>query len=253
MGTRKQHQQKILAEKGAAGPFDPTRVRGAKNLSIALNVFAVLIPVSIFFFPPYHKMSFIALLVLPWVGLLLMNRSKGTVKVMGFTGEKNPNIGATLFVSFFMQPIYGYYHTNILDLFNAWWITGLATCLVVWLIVALDNKKFDNPDASKRGKLGLAALLFVPCFVYVFLVTLNVNWMFDSSSTQIVESKVIKKFASESYRSDSYTAEVIIPNVSKPIQTLSRPEYEWEKLNVGDPVVLHVREGALGIPWFVMY
>jgi hypothetical protein len=107
-------------------------------------------------------------------------------------------------------------------------------------------------DESLRKQKWMIPLLFLISLGYGYGTAMETNAIFDHSPTTVFASKIQRKYVSSSAKSTSYHLVIAPwgPRDSQDNIMVSRAFYNAQQ--VGDPVCIALRPGALGIQWYVV-
>jgi hypothetical protein len=234
-----QEKRKAIAELKARGVSE-AGIENLRRIALALNV-AVYVTgfCSFLIADPNHLLTW-ALLVVPWMAIVLVAKYKPYYRFGGPRRSIQPDLSLALilpglFLSLqvlrVINPV-GWQGPLTLTLSGSALLVGVAYWVDPWL----------------KGHRGTALLLLLVCCGSGYGAGMEVNALLDGSTPEIYRVLVTSKHVSRG-RSTSYHLNLAQwgPNDTEQDITVSSNRYARTK--IGDTVCLVLRSGALGVAW----
>jgi hypothetical protein len=126
----------------------------------------------------------------------------------------------------------------------------------VWLPAIVASLVFSallfafSADVKKKPAYLLVTLIFG--FVYGFGVIMEANCLPDKSVPTVYTAKVVGKHTSYSSTRRSYYIKVTLWGPKTEEQEISIRRTAFDRIKVSDQLNINLKEGVLGIPWFII-
>lgn len=222
------------------------KLLAAKRLIRILNWLVTIVAIWLIFFPKPALYADLAGVVLGLAPIIAYRMYSGLIRL----NEKQsfspyPSIWWSLTLSSISLAISAGLYTNILYYTNVW-VYATAITVVLLGILIFQNKEFTY---KKNSHWFLASILGLFLFAYGFGAAVTLNRDLDKSPSRIYLTTISNKRISNG-KIDTYYFDLDTwgPNNEQTDVKVDRTLYH--SLSAGDSVVVTLRKGELGIPWF---
>jgi hypothetical protein len=215
----------------------------AARLARWLNGAAVAVFLWAFIYPsPYEAVVGVCALA-PWIGIILAARSRGLFRIDQQRNQARPHLP-----SLFILPSFALLLLAVLDLDLLWPAAAIWPTVVIGLGLFVAARRAD-PTLRRKRSTALAVLAFA--LVYGFGAGVHANVLLDRAPQATYTAAVLSK----RIRTGKYTDYVLHLGPWGPQRgdgdiTVVRSLYEG--IQPGDSVCVHLRPGALRIPWYTV-
>lgn len=234
--------------------FGSTKKERSKNISRVKQLTRFLNGISlvaglwyIFIANPYSLVTAINL-ILPIVGIFILYRENGRIKLFKDDNSPYPSISITFLIPLVALMIRGILDFDILDYTNAWVYVFLITPIVLIILVRIGKSEFKGE--SKIDTLIIYPVLIAFIGVYVFFGSVLINCTYDNSTPLRFESTVLKKRISDGKNSTRYLLTITPWEGVEEDTEVSLPKSKYESLEANDKIIVYQQKGLLNIPWF---
>ena len=195
------------------------------------------------FYPQPYDPLVLALILLPWIGVVMMRRSHGMFRADELRNDAHPNVAFALIfppVMLSLRAILDY------DVFQS----ALAVTLYV-AVGGLLAAAILIVDPTQRRNKGTAALFCLLGLAYGYGTITQVNALLDwspgtSYSATVQDKQII------SGRSTTYELDLSAWGPETKINQLDVSRATYTQIEKGDVVELAVKKGAVGITWYYL-
>jgi hypothetical protein len=180
---------------------------------------------------------------MPWLAVYVASRYEGLVVINEKRRDPHPSVAVPFLIPGLVLAL-----RAIRDMNPLGWERPLLLAIVVSAILIFAACLADQALRKQRFAVGLIFLLSLG---YGYGAAMETNAAFDRSASTVCASKVRRKYVN-SGRSTSYHL-VLAPWGPKETEDnvmVSRAFYDTQQ--VGDPVCISLRKGALGIAWYAV-
>ena len=227
-----------------------SQLNQAKKVAKVLNWAGGLILVWTLFKPAPYEYAILASISLPIIAIFVVIYYKGLIKI----NEKNrgsgsayPTVLSAILLSscgLFLRALLDY---DIFDYSNIWMpsiIIGIAmTVLIVFRTQEFKFKKLID-------YFTILSLTFF-FFGFGFGSIVSLNCMYDESTPQAFQSKILNKRISSGKRT-TYYIELAAWGTQSEKSDVSVTEELYEKLELDNNATIYLKKGWLKIPWFIV-
>lgn len=242
---QKAAMEEVLADAnlGATETERRNRLANARKWTRTLNAIAYLALAWGIFRPHPYLQSMGLLIALPPIALLAVVLSRGAIRFDGKKSEPHPTVAIAFIMpalALFLRAFLDWEILQFTDLVEPVLILGISLLAAVWLAAA--NLRRSPAMLISAGLMGL---------LYSYGSVVHINCAYDRSEPLVYESVVrdahISKGRSTSYR---ITLRPFVDEIPSREMEVSKKVYLAHP--VGSPIQIHVREGKLGIAWFLV-
>jgi len=191
---------------------------------------------------PYAWVMWCALL-LPVPALAAGALFRGLVRLNGARSKAYPNVGIGIIGSALVLAGRGALDWNILSWNPIWTPVAVGTFLLLGLCLLAFREARSNPVDT--------ALLFLFCMVFGFGSALTINGLLDHSTPKTYDARIVDKHYSGG-RHPTYDLKLSAWGPRTTTKDVEVDEDLYEAVSVGEPVVVCVMQGSLGIPWYAV-
>lgn len=223
-----------------------------KNINLLAYCGAVIGVVNVLFLEQDTVAKVVAavLISIPVLLDLLALRNRGHIRIDYQEGTRYSQIFSTTMVCGIGVVLVSLLDRSTLigDEFYRWFVPVAVAKGLLWLFIDLDRIRTLHARGWFASTITALSLMLLPAF-WVGGSIYQVNQHLDSSSvtwhsTEVIDKKVSKgKTASYSIRVAPWT-----PSLDEPPELTMRRK-QFKQIEVGMPIEIGVRQGALEIPW----
>jgi hypothetical protein len=239
-------EESRLANDPALGSTPEERestVRRIKQSCRVLTWVAIGISVWAWFYPQPYRLVVALLLVLPWIAIYLTSRYEGLVVINEKRRETRAGVGAV-----FLFPGLILALRAVEDMHPLGWQRSLLYAALVTAVLVFAAYVADTTLRKKRAAV---ALIFSLSLAYGYGAAMETNAILDRSPSTVFAAKVRRKYVSRGKH--TYYHLVTAPwGTHQREDNLSVSRDFYQAHEVGDPVCISMRSGALGISWYVV-
>lgn len=218
-------------------------VAAAKQLSTNLNVVTFVAFFWAVLFPRPYWLVITILAALPLIALVLLVRSRGTYQVEGRRTDARPSLAVAL-----IFPGIGLALRAALDSDLLQWTPILSISALLAIALTVTIAKADS-GTRKRPAALLAFLMFGASYALGLIG--ESNRLLDNSSPQTFHVVVVDKHISQG-KSTFYYLHLDPWGPQTAATEVSVPRSLYNSTSTGESVCVHLRPGALRIPWYVV-
>ncbi len=242
---RRQWEDGIAAERrlGRTPAERLRRLERARRVAVWLERATIAMAAWVLFFPWPYGFANAVVAALPWAVLLFVAASRGLYRFGGRLFDGHPNVFASFSVPGVMLGLSALRDFEV----TGWWAAiaaGIGGSIVLTLLAAI-----VDPDLRRDWWAGSFLALLMT--FYGFGAFLQANAILDRSPMQVIPVVVIDKHLT--------TGTPTTRNLRlKPWGPYAQPgdvsvvRSLYDAVRSGDSVCIHLRSGALGIPWYVV-
>jgi hypothetical protein len=235
----------MLENTGVAMPEEYAGKSKLKSFTKPLNIAGVASGLWALFFPIPYNWAILACAVVPVAAILLMRFLKGLTY---FETKRRISQEPSLTFALALPPTALLWRAlndfHILSFDKLWVPAIVVSVLFSALLYAY------SADIRKKPVYVLVALIFG--LMYGFGLITEANCLPDKSVPTIYTARVLGKRISYGSRSRSYYVKVTPWGPKTDEEEISLGRTAYERLNISDWLQMSVKQGVLGIPWFVM-
>ncbi|MEM9328169.1 MAG: hypothetical protein AAGA85_21055 [Bacteroidota bacterium] len=218
-----------------------------KQLTKYLNYASWAGVIWLLFYPRPYVVATQVAIALPVIGLFLVLRSKGLIKIINVDNSPYPSLSGTLSMPPTALMIRVLYDYDVLEYDNAWLYAVLVTPVLFYMI--LKGSKGEFEIESKKEGIIIYPFLGFTIGLFTFFSSISINCTFDTSSPEKYEAIVIEKEISTGKRSTTYLL-TLGPWGDLPEETeVGVTQRQFEGLEEGAIVHVNLKKGLLDIPW----
>lgn len=195
---------------------------------------------------PYALLTAINLL-LPVLGLVIVYREKGRIKVIKTENSPYPSLTATLSLPPIAIMIRTYLDFNVMDFTKAWIYVVLITPFIFFFLLKSSRKEFKV--SNKIEALIIYPFLMVTIGLFVFFGSVMLNCAYDKSEPTIFETIVLKKRISDGKNLTRYILSIPARERADEELEVSVSRRQYESIGVNEKINVYEQEGLLKIPW----
>lgn len=215
----------------------------AARLAHWLNGAAVAVFLWAFIYPsPYEAVVGVCALA-PWIGIIVAARSHGLFRIDCQRNQVHPHLAGLL-----MLPSAALSLRASLDLDLLWSAAVIWPAVLIGLALFLAALKVDTALRSQRAS-AVAVLAFT--LTYGFGAGLHANVLLDRSSSRVHTTTVISKRITTG-SSTEYMLRLGPWGPRSAADEVSVSSRMHDEVQPGDSVCVHLRPGALRIPWYTL-
>jgi len=240
-----EHEIESNPELGATAEERSAKITEARTVCRVLNILTFPLCLWAWLYPHPYKLAVASVLLLPWAAIYVTNRYKGLVVInQKNRGDPHPNVALPFIVPGLMLV-----PRVITDMPPVAWQRPI---LLAALVSGLLTYAAYLADKAIRKQAAIAFILFMLSFGYGYAAVMETNAIFDHTPATIYLTTVTRKYVSTG-KSVSYHL-VLAP--WGPMQggdnvTVARSFYNSRQ--VGGPVCILLRSGALSVPWYSVH
>jgi DNA-directed RNA polymerase subunit RPC12/RpoP len=244
---REAEAKAAVALKGARVPV-PQEYAGnskLKNFTAPLNIVGIASTIWTFFFPIPYNIVIVACALVPVASILLMWFFKGLID---FETKRRRSEEPSMTLALVGPPTALTWRAlndfHILA-FDRLWIPAIVVSVIFSVLLYV-----FSADIKRKPAYVLVTLIFG--LMYGFGVITEANCLPDKSMPRVYTATVLGKRISYGSRSRSYYIKVTPWGPRTERHEISLRRTAFERINVNDQLNMSVKDGVLGIPWFIM-
>jgi hypothetical protein len=219
-----------------------------RSITKYLNYASWAAAVWLWFYPHPYNLATAVGIILPIIGLFLVYRGKGLIKVIDVENSAYPSLSTTLTIPPLAIMIRVLYDYDILEYQNVWIYTVLATPIVLLMIIRVTKGEFQTK--SKLEGLIIYPFLTATIGLFIFFASITINCTFDDSTPKLYDATVIEKEVSESRKGGTRYLLTLGPWGDVVDETeLGVSKSQYERVQHGEKVNINLNSGVLSIPW----
>ena len=234
-----------LGSMGVPLPQNYADIAKAKALTKSLNIIGVVATIWAFLFPLPYNMAVLACALVPVVSILVMASLKGRIS---FEMKKRKTEEPYLTFALAGPPAalawraLNDFHILV---FDKVWMPTIAVSLIFSVLIF-----FFSADLKRKPVYLLVTLIFG--FIYGYGMVVEANCLPDKSVPRTYISKVLDKRTSYTSKSHSYYIKVAPWGPKTEGHEISIKKRGFDRIKVKDEIKINLKEGMLGIPWFII-
>ncbi len=206
-----------------------------------VNIVAGVVGLWGLLYPRPYPLVIAILIFLPVVALGLVARSKGILRFDQYKNDPHPHVAGAIIFPPMTLALRSVVDFSILSSTHALWLT-IGVAAVVWFATT----KADSTLTSRRiGSFAIAAFMLA----YGYGAGLQTNVLLDRSAWTSYTATIAEKHVSRG-RGTSYKLRLKPWGPKKDGSTVTVAANLFNVLEPGDFVILGVRQGFLGVPWY---
>jgi hypothetical protein len=216
--------------------------KGKKRANIVTGISAAACILAFFYPKPYLPLMLL-LMVLPWVAVAMVTRSRGLLRMDEYRNDAHPNVAVAL-----LLPGIALMLRAVLD------FEVIQSAFAIFLYVAIGSVlslAAISADPSVRRKSLSVAGICVICMAYGYGATIEIDTLFDQAHGTGYSTIVQEKHIS-SGKHTTYNLKLGAWGPQKEPSNLEVSKETYEPIQKGDVVLLTLKPGALRVPWFYM-
>jgi hypothetical protein len=238
-----EQETKVLADINLGVTEDDRKAKlgRAKAVAITYNITGAIIAFSVI---PFSNYAVTCLLLLyPISGIVIMALSKGLVRVVSNNKRSLVRfILLGLILPVFMMLIKSLGEFDILNYGHVWLpFFAITIAIFVLLIIIGINKTIPT-----KGQWVLILLIAV---LYGYGSTIQINCMFDQSIPKNVITAINNKYT-EYHKGTDYYLILAAWDADNKAKTIEVSRDTYNKYNIGNGIVISLKNGVLDIPWY---
>lgn len=220
----------------------------ARRFSKLINWCAAILAFWVILYPkPYQFVMTIAIII-PILTLLIIKGSNNLIRIDESKESAYPSVSSA-----FLFPSIGLTIRALIDFqilnYNDIWIPTLSiTTLFLFLLFVIKNNIPNLKNKINLVSMGSLILLF---YAYSFGVVIHLNCFYDNSKAKIYNAKILNKRISSGKTTIRYL-ELTPWGPQSDTKEVSIGKKLYNRLEIGDQVNIHLRQGKLKIPWFIV-
>jgi hypothetical protein len=242
-----ENQRKEVLQNEAWGSTEDERsgnLAKAKNITIAYNVVGLLLGFVLIF--SNDKNIVLLLLAYPLIGVALMIFSKGMIK---FTSGPKRSVNGYILLGVslpsFMLLIKSLEEYTLFR-YDHFWLPVILTSTVLFALYYIPG--VNRSMKFVRTQMGV---MIVFALLYGFGSIRQINCAFDDSNPRIYEATVLRHRVSRG-KSTTYILTLGPWGSDSGGQEVDVRRSLYDAVGIGSTIRVQLREGLLGIPWFVV-
>jgi len=205
------------------------------------NLTAVAAALWGFFFPRPYAAAMLVLAVLPWAAVLAVARSRGLLAVDERRNEARPNVAAPMLLPGFVLML-----RAVMDLQL---VSGRGAVAPAVLGAAALTTAALASDAALRKRAWIALVFLLLFAAWGYGASVEANALLDRGPAQLFETRVLGKTVSRG-KTTTYALRLAPWGPRTEADDAEVPRIVFENVREGDAVVVRMKPGALGLPWF---
>jgi len=236
---------KAIGNKSGPQPKKHTDISKAKSLTRQLNIIGGTVGVWALFLPFPYTLVITVCALIPAISIFSMEKFKGHINFE--TKEKKSKRPSLTFALAIPPAALAWRAVNDFHIFsfnNVWLpvlVVSITFSALIWMYSA-DMKK--NP-------LYLLISLFIG-LMYGYGLVIAMNCLTDRSMPEYYDAKVLDKRISSTSESNSYYIKVTPWGPRTTEEEISIKKKGYDRIRVNDKISIALKEGTLGIPWFLI-
>lgn len=218
----------------------------AKKTSKWVNIFAFVLAALTLFYPYPYELIILLNLLLPFIGITVIIHFKGLIRIDKKPDSIYPSVYGSILLPICGLGIRIIYDFNYISTMLIW-IYSIPLALIFFLILFSKSDELGFSSTSQSISTIILALLM---YIYSCCAISMVDVLFDTSSVETHWVEVSRKSKSDKFNRLKLTPgwhESAIKEV-----TGNTSSNFYNSVQVGDSVMLNVRNGALNIPWYIV-
>jgi Bacterial PH domain len=219
------------------------RLARARKIAYALNLVAGAALLWSFFMPQPYPLVIASLTALPILAVVLVASSRGLFRIGIRATEAHASLGAVCMLpalAVMLRMLFDLNMVNSLPLIGA--AAGAAVLFTPAIVVA-DRALHRKPWMLLGVALCTAA--------YAYGVLGEANALLDRSPRSVFQSQILGKHISTGKHTSYYFRLAPWGPRTEP-GDVSVPQAVYDRLQPGNPACVLLRDGALGMPWFLV-
>ncbi len=230
-------------EFGATADERRARLDAGKKLANTFTYLTYAIAAWVYLYPQPYAAAVSALALLPILAMVIVARSDGLYRIHKQRNDAHPTFIVPVFLPALVLAIRAVSDIHLLDWTLAGeWAAGLAVVLTGFLALS---------DRQIAGRPSYCALYGLLMCAYGYGGIVLANALLDHGSGQHYESAVLAKSITRG-RHTSYHLRLAPWGPREQARSVDVPSSTYREFEVGDPVCIGLRSGAVGIAWFTI-
>ena len=219
-----------------------------KQITKYLNYSAWATAAWLWFYPRPYEIATMAGIILPVIGLFLVFRSKGLIKIIDVENSSYPSLSTTFSIPPIALMIRVLYDYDVLEYSNVWLYTLLLTPII--LLMILKGTKGEFQVKNKLEGIIIYPFLAITIGLFTFFSSITINCTFDESTPEKFEAIVIEKEVSKSNKGGTRYLLTLGPWGTVTEETeVSVSKSQFERIEDGSSINVNLKKGFLEIPW----
>ncbi|TKG94298.1 hypothetical protein EYV94_13520 [Puteibacter caeruleilacunae] len=235
-------------EYGRTSKERKNKLKKAKKITKILNISAWVVAAFLWFYPEFYKIQIMLCALIPIIGLIVMNRSKGLIRLDEKTNSARPNILSTVFIPSLALLIRSSKDCEIFDYSN-FWNYAIVICLILFIMVVKELKENYNFKQGTTYVALIGFLMFGAMYTYGLIITSNLA--FNDNEPSAYKTEVLEKRISTG-KHTSYYLKIDKWGPQNEIEEVSVSKSMYEKKKIGDSAIVYFNTGALDIPYYMV-
>lgn len=204
-----------------------------------------------FIYPEPYQLLLGVLLAIPIIGLLLNGLHKPSMATLveisvDKEGEDKYDVADFIDIAawiILIRVLIDFEFESIYSMI----IPGTIACIIILAMLFITHKVLEN---TTRNKWWIYTSLIFNVGLYSYAGTYAANCAYDYSEPTYFQTEVLSKRISKGRRSTSYYIEVAPWGHHYDKEEISVPRVQYQELEVGNSVHIHLKKGLFNIPWY---
>jgi hypothetical protein len=216
-----------------------------------LEWLAIVLSVWFFIFPRPYMFLFIAMLVLPLLGVLLNGIGRPSIASLVEITKDDDGDEKYDVADFIDVPAIVLMVRVLIDFeFESYYsmiIPAIMACLLMIVLLGATHKLIDQATKSKTW---IYLSLIVNICLYSVAATYGANCVFDTSDADVYHAEVVDKRISKSRKNTTYYIKVTPWGHHYDKEEIRVPYSQFNSIEPGETIAIELKEGLFGIPWY---
>lgn len=231
--TEEERQKKLIA---------------AKKTIKVLSVVSWIVALSFFIFPHFYQIQTILCAIIPIVGLLIWQRSKGMITLAEKPNAAQPSIGGAILLPVMALLVRALMDINIFSYDNLLKPLVAIVLLVLIFVIKAHHTKLDFKKAKTYFILLGTVLLSA---MYAFGIISISNTIYDNDGGELHAAEVLDMRISTG-KSTSYYLKLSPWGPQTEIKDESVSKTLYENTQIGDSAFVYFSDGLYNIPYYII-
>ncbi len=223
-------------------------IKKTKRLTKILNYTGTAIGLWFLFSPSPYNLLLIANVCLPVMGLFIIYRYNGLIKIIKADNSPYPALTSSLTIPVAAIVIRALLDFEVVSYESLWVPTLILSSIAIFLLLRSGSSEFK---ITNKVELIFSYLyLLIGVGVFVFCSIILINCAFDESEPIIYEVEVLSKRTSKSRRSPNrYIITINAKSEGFEEMEISTSEYLYNNVESGNMINAYLKKGMLNVRW----
>ena len=213
-----------------------------RKLAKALNGAGVAAFAWAWLFPHPYGALVAALAAVPWLAVIFVSRSGGRYRILARRKDPHPGLGALVLLPGLALAILAIDHVHLIDrkpALGAAAIGGLAFTFVLVIV-----------DPTLRERRAMLVVLLLLMGAYAYGATVQTDALLDATPAKVIVVSVVGKWDFYGRYVRNWYIQLAPWGPRREVSDVSVRRALYDFAKIGDTVCVHLRPGALWMPWY---